>query len=89
MVHWTTKISQMVTEMFLGIAQKLCCQIFYCSILSNNQIFWATIFFSIIGSTDIINQRNEKISTTSKTFLHKDQKTFKWHSKNLVIDYGD
>jgi len=81
MVHWMAEIFQMVTEMFLGIAQKLCCQIFYCLILSNNQILWATIVFSMIGSMDTINQRNEKIWATSKSFLGRDQKTFKWHSK--------
>jgi hypothetical protein len=33
------EIFQMVTEMFLGIAQKICCQVFHCSILKDDQIF--------------------------------------------------
>jgi len=36
-----------------------------------------------------INQRIETNWAISKTFLSKEQKTFKWHSKHLVIDYCD
>jgi hypothetical protein len=90
MVHWTTEIFEMVTEMFLGIAQKICCQFFYCLILSNDQIFLGNNFFFLsFGRWPLLIGGLKKNGATSKTFPGKDQKHFKWHSKNLVIDYGN